>query len=70
MSIQDIQANKLNLINWILQLQDVSVIEKLKSMQEEDIEVHQWQKDIVLERIRTAKPEDYILWDEAKTILA
>ncbi len=70
MNIQDIQASKLSLIDWILQLQDETVIEKLKSLQEEDIKVHQWQKDIVLERIRTAKPEDYIPWNEAKTILA
>ena len=33
---------------------------------DENFEVPEWHKEIVLERIRTAKPEDYISWDEAK----
>ena len=67
MSTQEIQAEKLSLISWISQLQDISTISKLKSIQEENIDIPQWQKDIVLKRIETAKPEDYIPWAEAKT---
>ena len=69
MEVTDIQTKKLNLITWISQLQDVSLIEKLENLQEE-FEVPQWHKDIVLERIKTAKPEDYIPWSEAKKFLA
>ena len=66
MNTQEIQAKKLNLINWISQLQDVSLIDKLKNIQEEYFEVPQWQKDIVRERIENSTDEDYIPWDEAK----
>jgi hypothetical protein len=31
-----------------------------KKEEKEDFKIHQWQKDLVLERIKTAKPEDYI----------
>lgn len=32
----------------------------------EEPEVPEWQKEIVRERIRTAKPEDMIPWKEAR----
>ena len=63
---EDIQTKKLNLIAWILQLQDVSLIEKLAELQSSKNEIPQWHKDIVLERIKTAKPEDYISWEQVK----
>ncbi|MCK4663522.1 MAG: hypothetical protein KAT68_11695 [Bacteroidales bacterium] len=69
MNIQEIQADKLSLINWISQLQDISLINKLKNIQEDNFEIPQWQQDIVLERMKTAKPEDYIPWEEAKKLL-
>ena len=34
--------------------------------QEENFTVPEWHKDIVRERIRTAKEEDYIPWEEVK----
>ncbi len=65
----NIQEKKLRLITWISQLKDVSLIEKLEELYNEDIEIYQWQKDIVLERIDTAKQEDYIPWNDAKNLL-
>ena len=66
MNTQEIQAQKLNLINWISQLKDVSLIDKLKNIQEEYFEIPQWQKDIVLDRIENSTDKDYIPWSEAK----
>jgi hypothetical protein len=34
--------------------------------QEEDFDIPEWHKEIVRERIRTAKEEDYIPWEEVK----
>jgi hypothetical protein len=31
-----------------------------------DIEVPLWQQEMVLERMKNAKPEDYISWEESK----
>lgn len=33
---------------------------------EDDIVVPEWHKEIVRERIKNAKPEDYIPWEEAR----
>ncbi|MEA3445850.1 MAG: hypothetical protein U9R19_14120 [Bacteroidota bacterium] len=33
MNIQEVQADKLSLISWVSQLQDISLIEKLKDVQ-------------------------------------
>jgi len=60
MNTQEIQAEKLSLINWISQLQDISLIGKLKEIQEDNYEIQQWQKEIVRESIENAKPEDFI----------
>lgn len=30
------------------------------------IEIPMWQQEMVLERLKNAKPEDYISWEEAK----
>ncbi|RLD46040.1 MAG: hypothetical protein DRI86_04240 [Bacteroidetes bacterium] len=56
MNAQQIQAEKLDLIGWIYSLQDVSIIEKLKSIQknieiDKSTELNQWQKDIIDERL-------------------
>lgn len=37
----------------------------LKKEEKEDFKVHQWQKDLVQERIKTATPQDYIPWENA-----
>ena len=58
MNAQQIQAEKLDLIGWIYSLQDISIIEKLKSIQKNIVvdrstELNQWQKDII--DVRLAK---------------
>jgi hypothetical protein len=60
MNLQEIQSDKLSLITWISQMQDITLINKLKGIQAVNMDVPQWHKDIVLERMRTAQPEDYI----------
>lgn len=39
---------------------------KVTVTEEEDIIVPEWHKEIVRERIKNAKPEDYIPWEEAR----
>jgi hypothetical protein len=39
---------------------------KVEVTEEEDFIVQDWQKEIVRERIKNAKPEDYIPWVEAR----
>lgn len=52
MNTQDIQADKLSLITWITQLQDVLLIRKLKNIQTENIEIPQWQIEEVNKRLK------------------
>ncbi|MGB1004644.1 MAG: hypothetical protein ACPGVC_10455 [Salibacteraceae bacterium] len=70
MSTYDLKADKLDLINWIAQLQDASLIEKLKSFRAKenraDYDVPQWQKEIVQERIAKTKKEDYLSWEDVE----
>lgn len=69
MNIQQIQNDKLNLISWITQLQDVSLIEKLRKIQaktDTSDTIPEWQKNIVRERIKNSKPEDYLSWEEVE----
>ena len=42
------------------QIPDVSVAKK----KEDDVPL--WQQEMVLERIKNAKPEDYVSWEESK----
>jgi hypothetical protein len=64
----DIQTEKLNLIARISQLQDISVIEKLKHILEDTTDVPQWQRDIVRERMQKSqeKPERLLDWDDVE----
>jgi len=43
---------------------------KLKNIPADNIEITQWQQGLVTDRMRTAIPEDYIPWEEAKKIIA
>ena len=52
MNIQDIQTDKLSLITWITQLQDISLIRKLKNIQTDNIEIPQWQIEEVNKRLK------------------
>ena len=69
MSTKDLKADKLNLIAWILKLQDVSLIEKLKSIQHENIEIPEAHKNLVRDRIKNTSPEDYLTWEEIEAKL-
>ena len=57
MNTHNIQTDKLNLITWITQLQDTTLIEKLKKIQaataEDDFIVPEWQKNIVGKGLKT-----------------
>ena len=64
MSTKDLQGDKLNLIAWILKLQDVSLIEKLKSIQNDNIEIPGAHKNLVRERIKNTNPDEYLTWEE------
>ena len=70
MNSQDIQAEKLDLITWITQLQDISLIEKLKKLRAKndtaDFTVPEWQKNIVRDRIKNTKPEDSLSWEDVE----
>ena len=66
MTVQELQSEKLELINWIANLEDIDTISRLRSIQNESDEIPQWQQDLVLERIANAKPEDFIPWEEAR----
>lgn len=69
MNINDLQADKLNLIAWILKLQDISLIQKLKNIQEDNIEIPEAHKNLVRDRIKNTNPEDYLTWEELETKL-
>lgn len=67
MNTQDLLIEKLNLITWITQLQDSSLIEKLKSLRaknDSSTEVSDWEKQMVRDRIKNTKAEDYVSWED------
>jgi hypothetical protein len=67
MDTLQLQEEKLTLIHWISQIQDVSLITKLRYIQKSNSEeIPQWQQDFVLERMKDSRPEDYISWEEAE----
>lgn len=68
MGALNIEHEKLSLIAWITEWQDTKLIQKLKEFQIKNEDIPQWQKDIVLERIKavengTMKTRS---WEEAK----
>jgi len=60
-----LHEEKISIINWITQLSDSSLIQKLSSLKEKNPPVPQWHTDEVEQRIKNAKPEDYIDFDLA-----
>ncbi|MBL4652165.1 MAG: hypothetical protein JKY53_04765 [Flavobacteriales bacterium] len=72
MTTQDLKAEKLDLIAWIAQVQDVSLIEKLKQFRgknsSESLVIPEWQKEIVRERVEKSKnnPDILLEWEEVK----
>lgn len=47
-------------ISFFKHVPDVSIDEKVEN------EIPLWQQEMVLDRIKNAKPEDYISWEESK----
>ena len=67
MDALQLQEEKLTLIHWISQIQDVSLITKLRYIQKSNSEeIPQWQQDLVLERMKDSRLEDYISWEEVE----
>jgi len=66
MNTQDIQTDKLSLITWITQLQDISLIRKLKNIQTDNIEIPKWQIEEVNKRLKhlNKNPESAIDFDK------
>jgi hypothetical protein len=64
---ENLAQDKLNLIQWICQIQDPAIIQKLNDIVFNNIEVPQWQKDEVLRRIaeHDKNPEKAIDFDQA-----
>ncbi len=60
MNTQNINSEKIDLINWIANLQDNSMIERLKKLHSSSNTIPQWQKDEVLRRIETTSREAYL----------
>lgn len=64
MDNSNIQADKIDLINWITRLQDASVLSELKQIQAQQdsssLVVPEWHQEKVMNRIKNASSDDYI----------
>ncbi len=60
MNTQNINSEKINLINWITNLQDSLMIERLKELYLSANTIPQWQKEEVLRRIESTPREEYL----------
>ena len=56
------------LLNYLKKLRGVSV-ETATEQNEESFFIPEWQKEMILERIKNSKPEDFIEWSEAKKMI-
>lgn len=68
MSTQEMQNSKLQLIQWIAEIEDNALIDELLEIQIKNKDIPQWQKEEV-DRISKAIDEGTIStrpWDEAK----
>ena len=68
MSTQEIQTEKLSLISWISQLQDISTISRLKSIQYKNVDIPQWQKNIIDHRLGLIDSGEEIFYDFEEAI--
>ncbi len=67
MSLQYISDNDGQTTGVFIPIQEWNDLKnKFKGLEGDNINIPQWQKDLVRERIKNAKPEDYISWDEAE----
>ena len=67
MKTQETYLEKLELINWISQLQDFSLLEQLSKLKKDNTVIPQWQKDEVLKRMKDYKnnPNSFLDFDDA-----
>jgi len=72
----DIQLQKSLLIEQFKQVNDIDIINAIQSIlnvafskKTDSIDIPEWQKDIVRERINNSNDDDYVSWDEAKQLL-
>jgi len=68
MNTQDILSDKLSLITWVSQLQDVSLINKLKEIQSDNTDIPQWQQDTIDKRLDLIEKGEMKTrsWEDAK----
>ena len=61
MSATDLYKEKLEIINWISELEDIALIKKIKDLKQDANYIPQWQKDEVQDIIPEYKknPEIY-----------
>jgi hypothetical protein len=66
MNTLEIKEEKLNLIAWIADIQDISIIEKLKNFQSKFISIPDWQSKEVNKRLLKIdkNPENAIDFDK------
>jgi len=65
MSLQYITDDKGKTTGVFIPIQEWNNIKsKYKGIGQETIDVPEWQKKIVRERIKNTKPEDYLSWEE------
>ncbi len=66
MNVSELQADKLDLIAWITEMHDASLIAKLKSIQKDNIEIPRWQIEEVNKRLAKLdnNPEQTIDFDK------
>ncbi len=69
MNTQSINSEKIHLINWITNLQDNSMIERLKELYLSADSIPQWQKNEVLNRIESTPRESYLSEDDFESKL-
>jgi len=69
MSYSEIQDEKLALIQWITQLDNERVLQKLIDIRNTESVIPEWHKEQVFERLKTAGTQDYLTWDSAKLML-
>lgn len=72
----DIQLQKSIIIEQFNQINDINLIKAIQGLLEyalskknDDIDVPQWHKDIVRERIENSSDDDYLSWKETKKLL-
>jgi hypothetical protein len=63
--IVNVPENKINAFTALMDKMNIA----LQTYAEHDVEVPEWHKDIVLNRIKNAKAEDYVDWDTMMEML-